>query len=254
MPVAAVVTACASSGPQTTEQTPKGMRNAQTSMSLPKPPLPPVEDVNPTVGPGDDLNILVYRHTDLTLGTVPVRTDGNITMPLIGDVKVEGLTIPQLRETLETRFARYIVNPQIVISYNKINSQKIFVLGEVTTPGIIKLDDRLTLLQAILKSGGMTHDARSSQVLLIRKSKAYALSVDSIFNGDPTQDVPIVNGDIVYVPSTTLSDLGRTFSHITKILSPIIQLESGIVLSPQVEDVIRGNAGGDGASLSIPAQ
>ncbi|MBI5815474.1 MAG: polysaccharide export protein [Nitrospinae bacterium] len=199
------------------------------------------------------MNILVYRHSDLSFSSTYVRMDGQIGMPLIGDVKVEGLTVPEARETLEKLYATYIVNPRIVVAVNKAGSQKIYVLGEVNTPGMIKIDDRISLLQAILRSNGVNRDANISEVLVVRKGKAYKLSLKKVLEGDSSQDVAMLNGDIVYVPPTTISDISRSMAYITTILSPFTQVEGGIILAPQVEEVLRGSSKSSSTSISIPA-
>ncbi|PKN63817.1 MAG: hypothetical protein CVU52_11880, partial [Deltaproteobacteria bacterium HGW-Deltaproteobacteria-10] len=136
-------------------------------------------------------------------------------------------------------------NPQITVTVTAISSKKFLVLGEVTTPGLYALDADLTIIEAIAKAGGMTHHAQENKVIVIRRGKEKPELLSFSFGdirkkGDFTGDVRLQSGDIVYVSTKAIADMARFMTYIGQIIQPIVSIESGTVLWPQVEDVIRG--------------
>lgn len=207
------------------------------------------------LGAGDTIAISVYRNDDLTK-TAKIDSSGRIMFPLIGDVQAAGKDIFAVRNEMQERLSKYLVDPQVTISVTAVQSQKIMVLGEVNNPGVFALDSNISTMEAITKAGGMTNDAKMSNVLLIRRKEGRpeVLSLDlkkALKKGDVTENRELQSGDIVYLPAVVIADVSWYFSHLSKILSPIVNLESGIVLWPQAVDVLRGT---DGAKiqLSIP--
>lgn len=209
------------------------------------------------IGAGDTLSIEVYRHDDLKK-TIKVDSSGLIMFPLIGDVKVSDKSIFALRDEIRTRLGRYVVDPQITIYVSTVQSQKIAVLGEVRSPGIFTLETDTSAMDAISKAGGMTTDAKLEKVFLLRRSNGTSQGSlinlsKAVKNGDISEDVRLRNGDILYVPAVAVADVSWYFSHLGKIVSPIVTLESGIVLWPQAKDVLMGRDRTT-TPLSIPAQ
>lgn len=208
------------------------------------------------IGAGDTIDIAVYRNDDMKR-SIKIDSSGMIMLPLAGDIKASGKSVFQLRDEIKTRLAKYIIDPQVTISVSTTQSQKVIVLGEVRSPGIFTLDTDLTATEAISKAGGMTEDAKLEKVFLVRrgtgKTEGEILDLDSVLNGNTSKDVRLKNGDILYVPAYAIADVSWFFGHLNQILSPIVNLESGIVLYPQARDVIRGK---DRATtpLSIPAR
>jgi polysaccharide export outer membrane protein len=208
------------------------------------------------LGVGDIIEITVYRHDDLKR-SIKINPTGKIMFPLIGDVQAAGMGIFKLRDELKERLSKYIVDPQVTINITSVQSQKIMVLGEVNSPGIFTLDSSLTIMEAISKAGGMTSDAKLSNVILIRreqgKPQVASLDLKKVFKeGDFSQNIALQSGDIVYLPAVFIADVSWFFGHLSSILSPIMSLESGIVLWPQVKDALKGK--GTTTPLSIPAQ
>ncbi|MDO8445495.1 MAG: polysaccharide biosynthesis/export family protein [Deltaproteobacteria bacterium] len=198
------------------------------------------------LGVGDTIEISVYRHDDLKK-SVKIDASGKVMFPLIGDIKAAGVGIYKFRDEMQTALAKYIVDPQVTISITAIQSQKVMVLGEVGNPGILTLDSELSVMEAISKAGGMTDDAKLSNVLLIRRvnNKPDVLSLDlkkAFKDGDLSQNKRLQGGDIVYLPAVMIANVSWYFGHLSKILSPIVSLESGIVLWPQVESVLKGTS------------
>ncbi len=196
------------------------------------------------LGPGDKIEIMVYRNEDLKR-TVQIDTSGKITYPLVGDIQAGGLSIFQLRDKIRDGLSKYIINPQVSVGVTAVQSQKVIVLGEVNNPGLFALDSPLTTLEAISKAGGFTLDAKQKNVLLIRggleKPELITLNIDSIFSEhNMSQNVHLQNGDIIYVPATFIANVSRFFEHLSKIISPIVQMETGYWLGQNIEAGPRG--------------
>jgi polysaccharide export outer membrane protein len=204
----------------------------------------------PVLGIGDTIDISVYRNDDLKK-TIKIDKSGRIMFPLVGDVQVADRTVYDVRDELQARLAKYIVSPQVFIYASTIQSQKVLVLGEVKTPGILTLDVDLLITDAVMKAGGPTNDAKTSDIYVIRRDsgksdaagKTALVKFDmknAIHSGDFSNNVQLRNGDIVYVPTQAISDVSRFMAHIAAIIGPIVTTESGIVLWPQVIDVFQG--------------
>jgi len=196
------------------------------------------------LGVGDTVEFSVYRQDDLKR-SAKIDSSGKIMFPLIGDVQVAGKGVFKLRDELKERFSVYLVNPQVTVTVMAISSKKILVLGEVLNPGLYALDTDLTIIEAIARAGGMTFHAKENKVIVIRRGKgkpeilSFSLG-DILKKGDITGDVSLQAGDIVYVSTKTIAEVARLMQYISQIIQPIVSLESGIVLWPQVEEVMRG--------------
>lgn len=207
------------------------------------------------LGIGDTIEISVYRQDDLQR-TVRIDISGRIMFPLIGDVEAANKSIFKLRDEIKERLSKYLIDPQVFVNVTTVQSQKIMVLGEVNSPGIFTLDSDFSVIEAISRAGGMTNDAKLNNVLLIRREQgkptASVLNLKkALKEGDISQNVSLMNGDIIYLPAVTIANVSRYFSHISQIISPFVSLESGIVLWPQVKDVLQGKETRD-VPLSIP--
>ena len=196
------------------------------------------------LGIGDTIEISVYRQDDLRR-IIKIDHSGRIMFPLIGDIQAAGIGIFKLRDEIKERLSKYLVDPQVVVDVSTVQSQKIMVLGEVNNPGVFTLDTDIGILESISKAGGMTRDAKIGNVLLIRKGQGkpvvMSLNLKKVLKeGDVSQNRMLQNGDIIYLPAVTIANVSRYFSHISQILSPFVNLESGIVLWPSVKDVLQG--------------
>jgi polysaccharide biosynthesis/export protein len=119
------------------------------------------------IGREDVLDVTVWRDPDLSR-TVPVRPDGIITMPLVGEVMAAGRTPDELADELKKKLAPYVQEPRLTVIVREVNSSRVFVTGEVTHPGAYPLRGRISLVQAIALAGGFTDFANSDRILLIR--------------------------------------------------------------------------------------
>ena len=156
------------------------------------------------IGPEDVLYIHVWREEALTR-TVPVRMDGNISVPLIQEIKATGLTPLQLKEVLTKRLGEFIENPIVSVTVTEANSCKVYVSGQVKTPGVYRLRSETTLLQIIPMAGGFTEWANQKKILIIRKEsgneKRITVNYKKILKGDdPSSNIILRPGDTVIVP------------------------------------------------------
>jgi polysaccharide export outer membrane protein len=156
------------------------------------------------IGPEDVLSINVWREETLTR-QVPVRSDGNISLPLIDEIHAAGLTPLQLKEKLTLRLKEFIDNPNVSVIVTQTNSQKVYVSGEVRTPGVYPLRGETTLLQVIPMAGGFTEWADQKKILIIRKEagkdKRIVVNYKKIVSGeDMSYNIKLKPGDTVIVP------------------------------------------------------
>ena len=156
------------------------------------------------IGPEDVLSINVWREEALTR-QVPVRSDGRISLPLVDEIQAAGLTPLQLKEKLTLRLKEFIENPNVSVIVAEANSQKVYVSGEVRTPGVYPLRGGATLLQIIPMAGGFTEWADQKKVLIIRKEgekgKRIVVNYKKIVSGeDMSYNIILKPGDTVIVP------------------------------------------------------
>jgi polysaccharide export outer membrane protein len=164
-------------------------------------PIPPVPAPDPyVITSGDTLDIVVWRETQLS-GPVQVRSDGMITLALLGDVQASGLTPEQLGENIRQGLLRYVDAPNVVVRL-ATSSRRYFVIGNVSNPGMFELRPNQTFLQAIAVSGGFTPFASRGNVRIIRPgSNSGPIEPDytAIINGQ-APDVVLQNNDTIVVP------------------------------------------------------
>ena len=153
----------------------------------------------------DLLEISVFGLDDLNR-TVRVSENGTITLPLLGEVKVEGLTKTDLERKLSQLLEeKYLQNPQVTVFIREHQSTRVSVLGAVSNPGLYELLGRETLMQIISQAGGLTTEA-GDDIIIMRQledgaSKSLKISIDDLFvNGDATLNIPLQPNDIVNVP------------------------------------------------------
>lgn len=187
----------------------------------------PIEAFEYPVGPGDVLRIQVYKHPELSsapfranMPGTPVDPTGNISMPLVGAVHVQGLTVWQVREKLTESLARYLREPMVDVALLEAGSHQIFVLGEVVKPGMFLLDRPTSAVESIGLAGGMTDTASRGTVAVVRGS----LESPQVLVFDATTitlegRIPLQAGDIVFVSERSFASTARA----TRDLIPILQ-------------------------------
>lgn len=210
------------------------------------------------LGAGDTIEITVYRHDDLKK-SVRIDSSGKFMYPLIGDVDVAGKGIFKLRDEMRERLSKYVADPQVMIIVTSPVSRKVIVLGEVNSPGVFVLDTDTSFAEAVSKAGGPSRDANLDDILLLRRNlkepdKPFVATIPLkklLREGDLSQNVSLRNGDIVYVPPKHIANVARFAAYISQILLPIVQLESGLALWPQVRDSLAGEGQ---VPIAIPIQ
>jgi polysaccharide biosynthesis/export protein len=157
------------------------------------------------IGIGDVLEISVWKNPELAV-TTPVRPDGRISVPLLGDVQASGLTPLALRQTLTDRFKEFVTAPGVSVVIKEINSRKVFVTGEVKTPGSYDLQPRTKLMQVVAMAGGLTPYAKR-KVIVLRDSRdgkddrRFEVDLDDIVSGKkPSDNLVLLPGDTLVVP------------------------------------------------------
>lgn len=159
---------------------------------------------NYIIGPGDVLKIDVYDHRDLKQ-TVRVSNNGSIVIPFIGQIQVDGKTIPDVTKEITHLLADgYIINPQVNIFIKEFRSKKAIILGQITQPGILELRRATTFLEIISQAGGMKSDAGDTATIkriTAGKQEIIIVNVHSIMaGGDLSQNILIQDGDTIYIP------------------------------------------------------
>jgi len=157
------------------------------------------------VGPKDLLEISVFGADELSR-TVRVSEDGKVSLPLLGEVLVDGLTKSELEKKLAGLLGeKYVQNPQVTVFIREYQSKRVSVLGAVEKPGPYQLLGRQTLMQIVSEAGGLTRDA-GNDIIIIRQlpdgtSTSLRISIDELFlKGDAKLNVPLEAGDIVNIP------------------------------------------------------
>ena len=143
-----------------------------------------------TIGVEDQLRIVVWGEPELSL-TVVVRPDGKITIPLIHDVLVDGLTPEEVRLAVTNQLGGFVRDPNVTVIVEKINSFKVFFVGEVKTPGVLQLFRPTRVLQAVAMAGGPTEFSKKDVTLLREEyggEKRIPIDDKKLVAGDPSQE------------------------------------------------------------------
>ena len=173
----------------------------RVSPGTPDPTKPPDEFY--VLGPGDTLNIQLWKEPTLS-GTVKVRPDGFITLPLVNEVQVTGLSTGDLRMQLESKYKAFVNSPVVTVRIEGIASAEVFLVGQVGKPGAYPLTGNDTVLQLITRAGGLTIFAQRRDIRTVRRAgdkvTEFISDYDAIVAGDLKQDIILRPGDRVIVP------------------------------------------------------
>jgi len=175
--------------------------------SISTPQAEPVDEkLDPSyiVGIADELQISVWKEPDLS-GTVVVRPDGMITLPVIDDVKVVGLTTKRVQEILTEKPKNVVDEPQVTVIVKNIRSRKVYLVGQVGHPGAVTLNAHETVLQILAESGGPGPYAKSDKIYILRNQGEHQEKLNfnykkAVKGGDPNADFPLQSGDVIVVP------------------------------------------------------
>jgi polysaccharide export outer membrane protein len=155
------------------------------------------------LGTADVIKINVWKNPDLSQ-TVTIGPDGFISLPLLGDVQVAGMTANQLAQDLKSRLSSYVVNAQVSVGIVEIRSRQVYVTGEVGKPGGYPLIVPISALQLIAQAGGLNTFANRKDIVILRSSGGHLerlkFNYNSAVRGDPKQNISLQAGDTVIVP------------------------------------------------------
>jgi len=180
------------------------------------------------IGVGDLLDVIFVYHHNLDTRGVPVRHDGRISVPYVGDAMAAGLTPMELDSALTDRFSEILRDPALSVIVKQEAERLVYVLGEVNQPGGYAYKDRITLVQSIAQAGGLKEGAKGAHTVLIRReglNKIVGIEVDvkSILSGQSIQnDLLLRKYDIVYVPKSAIYTVAEFADQVNIIMRPFL--------------------------------
>jgi polysaccharide export outer membrane protein len=163
------------------------------------------------IGPGDTLNIFVWRNEELSV-TVPVRPDGKISTPLVEDMVAVGKSPSELARDMESVLQEYIRAPRvnvIVEGFVGTFGEQVRVLGQAVSPSSLPYRERMTLLDVMIEVGGLTQFAAGNRSKLVRvvngQTEEYRVRLDDLVNkGELAENMLVLPGDVIIIPESIL--------------------------------------------------
>jgi polysaccharide export outer membrane protein len=185
-----------------------GLAGCATGSLPPAPEKAAMPDYRYVIGPGDSLNIVVWRNPELS-ATVPVRPDGKFTAPLIEDMVAIGKNPTDLAREVEEVLKKYIQDPIVTVivqSFAGPTSEQIRVVGQAARPQALPYRQNMTLLDVMIAVGGITEFAAGNRAVLLRASddnKQYNVRLrDLVKGGDVSANVEMLPGDVIIIPES----------------------------------------------------
>ena len=157
------------------------------------------------IGPDDVLSVHVWKEPDIS-GKMPVRSDGKITLPLVGDIQASGLTPARLQLVITQRLSDFINNPQVVVAVEQMNSRQFTVMGEVEHPGSFPLTHTTRVMDALAIAGGFRDFAKVKKIHIMRRTaqggtQTIPFNYREVVQGHKfAQNIELQAGDTVVVP------------------------------------------------------
>ncbi len=194
------LTACAAPRPDST-----------SSAAAPPTPAQAHPGEEYVIGSGDVLSVFIYHAPELSEPDVPVRPDGRMSVPLIQDIVASGKTADQLSREIESRLKKYVRDPNVTVivrSFVGPLERQIKVIGEATDPEAIPYRDRMTLLDVMIATKGLTKFAAGNRAIIVRHTAPAEQKIirvrlaDLIKDGDISQNVAMQPGDTLIIPQT----------------------------------------------------
>ena len=165
-------------------------------------PPPPLAESEYRIGKEDVVSVEVWKDPALS-AKVPVRPDGKISLPMIGDIVAEGRTAKELQAEVQKKLTPMVNEPVVAVMVAEINAAKFFVLGEVAHPGAYPERGAMNVLQALALAGGPTEWANRGGIVVIRhsegKEQRYNVNYREVVSGK-AQAIQLIPGDTVFVP------------------------------------------------------
>jgi len=179
------------------------------------------------IGPEDVISISIWENQNLN-SVVTVRPDGKISFPLLDDVKVEGLTAVEVKKIITEGLTRYMSKPVVTVTIQSIDSYKVYIMGAVSSPGVLSLKRKTNLLQLLAMVGGLTlvESANLQKAYLLRNDHHLPVDFSKLVEqGDTTQNVDLLPDDVIYIPNS----FARRITVIGEVASPqSITFKNGI--------------------------
>ena len=201
--ISTLIISCASSTPAPTPQAATTPASHTGTAAAPKP-----ADNDYIIGPGDTLQVFVWRNPELSV-SVPVRPDGKISTPLVEDMVAVGKTPPLLARDMEKVLGEYVRSPKVNIIVTTAASaySLVKVVGQVAHPQAIPYREGMTVLDAVLEVGGLGQFASGNRSRVVRmvngQETVIHVKLDNLLNGgDVKENIPLKAGDVVVVPQS----------------------------------------------------
>lgn len=181
--------------------------SAAAAESAPAPAAGAYVSADYLIGPGDTLQVFVWRNPELTV-SIPVRPDGKISTPLVEDMVAVGKTPSILARDIEKVLAEYVRSPQVNVIVTEPASafSQVKVMGRVKNPQALAYREGMTVLDALLAVGGLDEFAAANRTTLIRseggRKKEIKLKLGSLTKGDMKQDIALQPGDVLLIPES----------------------------------------------------
>jgi protein involved in polysaccharide export with SLBB domain len=158
---------------------------------------------------GDALEVRFFYYPEYNLSLV-VRPDGKISGPLAGEIYAEGMTPKELEKAIRGTYAEVLTEPEVSVIVREFSDQRVFVFGEVKSPGAITLKGNMTIIDAMAIAGGIKETGKSGSVILIRRSPdasytGYRVDIGDILKSESGQSLMLMPADVVYVPRTAIA-------------------------------------------------
>jgi polysaccharide biosynthesis/export protein len=157
------------------------------------------------IGAGDVLQVSVWREPDASVAAATVRGDGKISLPLVKEVELAGLTPTEAEQMLTQKLARFVHGADVTVVVREVNSRKIYLVGALRRVGAIDMRGRITILQAITEAGGLNDFAKRRQIYVLRNEGGKQLRIpfdyDAFIDGERTdQNILLFPNDTIVVP------------------------------------------------------
>ena len=155
------------------------------------------------IGPGDAVNIKIWRRPELSQERIVVSPDGNIEVPRIGMVNVSGKTPEEIQKIVTEKLSVLYISPEVTVQVLEFQNNRAFVLGHVNNPGVVRFPGRGTLLEGLALAGGVPKEDLMSRCSIIRGNQSVIwVNLQELFkHGNMSLNMPISNNDIIYVPA-----------------------------------------------------
>lgn len=156
------------------------------------------------IGAGDVLNISVWKEPEVSIPSIIVRPDGKITVPLVKDIEVAGLTPAEAEKVITKALSPFIKDVNVTVIVTGINSKKIYVIGAVKKEGPLAYTHKMTIMQALTEAGGLTDYAKRKKIYVLRaqngKQTRISFDYDAVLKGKHPENVWLVPDDTLVIP------------------------------------------------------